>query len=246
MKLNLIIPMGGGGTRFGKAGYETPKPLLEIYGKPFFFWAAQSVTKFIQTATITFVVLQEHVERFGIDKAIKNYYPNARIVVIPHVLPGAVMTCLAGIEALDNNGPILFNDCDHLFVCQEFYRFCEEERFNEPDGGLLTFKSSDSRFSYVECGSDGYAVRTVEKQVISENAICGAYYFKNPSTFKNAAEKYLRECSYTEYFVSGVYNVLAKAGARIKPFLVDAHVSFGTPEEFEAAQTDETHKELDL
>lgn len=245
MKLNLIMPMGGGGTRFGKAGYETPKPLLEIYGKPFFFWATQSVVKFVPVETLTFVVLREHVELFQIDQRIRTYYPQARIVVIPRVLPGAVMTCLAGIEALEDHGPILFNDCDHLFVSQAFYRFCAEERFGELDGGLLTFHSTDSRFSYVECGSDGYAVRTVEKQVVSEDAICGAYYFKDPPTFQRAAETYLHACSYAEFFVSGVYNVLAEAGGKIKPFPVDRHVSFGTPEEYGAARRDSTYQLLE-
>ena len=30
MKLHLIMPMGGKGSRFSKYGYEFPKPLLEI------------------------------------------------------------------------------------------------------------------------------------------------------------------------------------------------------------------------
>ena len=45
MKLNVIMPMGGGGTRFGNHGFNVPKPLIEIYGKPFFYWATQSLVK---------------------------------------------------------------------------------------------------------------------------------------------------------------------------------------------------------
>lgn len=245
MNLNLIMPMGGGGTRFGKAGYETPKPLLEIYGKPFFFWATQSIVKFVPVETLTFAVLREHIDHFRIDERIREYYPNARIVVIPRVLPGAVMTCLAGVEKMEGGGPVLFNDCDHLFVCRRFYDFCAEERFDELDGGLLTFESSDSRFSYVECGAGGYALRTVEKQVISDQAICGAYYFRSAELFRKAAEKYLHNCSYAEFFVSGVYNVLADEGAKIMPFTVDKHVSFGTPEEYAEARTDGTYQILE-
>lgn len=36
MKLNVIMPMGGGGTRFGNHGFNVPKPLIEIYGNHFF------------------------------------------------------------------------------------------------------------------------------------------------------------------------------------------------------------------
>lgn len=35
-KIHLIMPMGGKGDRFAKRGYDLPKPLISIYGKPFF------------------------------------------------------------------------------------------------------------------------------------------------------------------------------------------------------------------
>ena len=47
-RLNVIMPMGGGGTRFGNHGFNVPKPLIEIYGKPFFYWATQSLVKNIE------------------------------------------------------------------------------------------------------------------------------------------------------------------------------------------------------
>lgn len=244
MKLNLVMPMGGGGTRFGAAGYAKPKPLIEIYGRPFFYWAAQSVVKFVGIASLTFIVLREHVDSFGIDEQIRALYPNSRIVVIPEVLPGAVMTCMAGIAGQAMQGPVLFNDCDHLFICREFYEFCCSGSRDAMDGALLTFRSTDARYSYAQCDQNGYVTRTVEKQAVSENAICGAYYFRDTATFSHAAETYLQECDYAEFFVSGVYNVLARTGARIRLFSVDDHVSFGTPEEYAAAEHDETYRHL--
>ena len=80
---------------------------------------------------------------------------------------------------------------------------------------------------------------------MSDSAICGAYYFKDKSTFSRAAEIYLKNCRYKEFFVSGVYNVLAGSGKKITTFMTDAHVSFGTPEEYEAAKADTTWKELE-
>ena len=73
----------------------------------------------------------------------------------------------------------------------------------------------------------------MEKKVISDKAICGAYYFKNKNIFKIAVEKYLDNCIYDEYFISGVYNVMIKNNLLIKYFPTDLHISFGTPEEYE-------------
>ena len=60
-KLHLILPMAGRGSRFFENGFVCPKPLIEINGKPFFYWAARSVEKFVDCEDLTFVVLEEHI-----------------------------------------------------------------------------------------------------------------------------------------------------------------------------------------
>lgn len=234
--INLIMPMGGRGSRFGKMGYDQPKPLIEIQGKPFFYWATQSIAKFVKLHRMTFVVLQEHIDNFAIDKAICEYYPQAEMVVLSEVLNGAVLTCLEGTKAIANGQPILFNDCDHIFHCSKFYDFCDKGDFSQFDGALLTFASDDPKFSYVAFDEAGNVIRTMEKQVISHDAICGAYYFRNADIFRQATERYLDNCSYEEYFVSGLYNEMAVAGQKIKAFQCDMHIPFGTPEEYMEAK----------
>ena len=147
--INLIMPMAGGGTRFKKNEIDIPKPLIEINDKPFFFWAAQSILKFIEIKNLIFVVLKEHVEKYNIDRKILEYYPNAKIQIINNVLNGAVFTCLEGIKLIDNNDPILFNDCDHAFLSEAFYKYCIEHNFNDIDGALLTFYSNEAKYSYI-------------------------------------------------------------------------------------------------
>lgn len=242
--LNLIMPMGGGGTRFGNKGFELPKPLIEIYGKPFFFWATQSILKYNDLQSLTFVVLQDHVDRFLIDRRIREFYPDAKIKMIPDILPGAVLTCMAGAEELPPGQPVLFNDCDHLFTCQSFNEFCRREFPGELDGALLTFRSDDPKFSYVRYDDTGEICGTIEKKAVSSDAICGAYYFCCRELFEQSAKAYLENCSYSEFFMSGVYNILAQGNKKIGHFNTDRHVSFGTPEEYEAARDDRTYKML--
>ena len=188
-KLHLILPMAGRGSRFFRNGFVCPKPLIEINGKPFFYWAARSVEKFVDC------------------------------------------------EGLPDGEPILFNDCDHLFVCRAFNEFCAKGGFaNGPEGALLTFESDSPAYSYLQYGADGNVCHTVEKQVVSHDAICGAYYFKDKKTYADACAEYLKNCEYKEFFVSGIYNVLAAQGARIAGFACDLHLPFGTPDEYRAAE----------
>lgn len=244
MKIHLIMPMGGKGSRFSQYGYEFPKPLLEIKGKPFFYWATQSIAKFVDVEDIVFVVLKEHVEKYEIDKKIKEYYPNAILHVIPKVLNGAVLTCMEGMKEIKDNAPIVFNDCDHIFRSSEFETFLEGETVGEVDGALLTFPSDSPKYSFLRLDEKGNVTETVEKEVISNQAICGCYYFANEKCFLDSAKEYLNHCDYQEFFVSGVYNMMVQKGAVIKPFMTDFHVPFGVPEEYEEAKKSDFFEEL--
>lgn len=243
-KIHLIMPMGGGGTRFGNKGFNLPKPLIQLQNRPFFYWAVQSVRKFVEVEDIIFVVLKEHVDRFEIDKRIIEIFPDAIIRVIPDVLNGAVLTCMEGVNAVNDDLPILFNDCDHAFICEPFYRYCERGDFSAIDGALLTFTSDSPNFSYVKFDAEGKVSGTIEKIVVSKEAICGAYYFKNKEIFREGVETYLHNCDYKEFFVSGVYNELAKQGKILSTFPINEHISFGTPEEYDQAIMDERLKDL--
>ena len=237
--------MAGRGSRFSKEGFDHPKPLIEIYRKPFFYWATQSVVKFNAIESIDFVVLQEHVENFNIDKRIKVFYPTARIHILPKVTEGAVITSMKGIVDINDNLPVVFNDCDHLFKSSLFNTFCNSDFDNSVKGILLTFTSDELKYSFVGKDEKGNINQTVEKKAISNEAICGCYYFSDVVTFKSAAEEYLKKCSYSEFFMSGVYNIMIEKKLCLKSMLTDYHVPFGVPEEYEVAKVSDFYKELE-
>lgn len=243
-KLHLIMPMGGAGSRFFKNGFVMPKPLIEINGRPFFYWATMSIKRYVDIADLTFVVLQEHIDEFYIDCEIQKWFSEARIEVIPRVLPGAVMTCLEGLRNIHDDQPVLFNDCDHMFCCAAFNDVVNGGNWDF-DGALLTFRSDQPQFSYVRYAEDGKTViGTVEKEVVSGQAICGAYMVRNADIFRRMADQYLEECSYSEYFVSGIYNVMCREKMIIRNYEVDFHVPFGTPAEYKTAQNSKFFSQL--
>ena len=174
-KIHLVMPMAGRGSRFSAKGYKDPKPLLQIYGKPFFYWSTQSVRKFVDLASLDFVVLEEHVSEFHIDTEIRKYFPEARIHVLPEVTEGAVITALRGCEDIDDQFPVVFNDCDHLFKSSEFNDFCRSGCSSDIEGILLTFASNEPRYSFVGKDERGNVVRTAERGAIRSEAVCGCY-----------------------------------------------------------------------
>ena len=243
-KIHLVMPMAGAGSRFFKNGFIMPKPLIEISGKPFLYWATKSISNFINVKDITFVILEQHIKEFKIDKKIKEYFPESKIVIIPQILNGAVLTCMNGIKEINDDLPIIFNDCDHAFISSEFNSYCKKGEFNELDGALLTFESNEPKYSFLQMDEEGNVIHTVEKKVVSNHAICGAYYFKNKELFLNCADEYLEKCNYSEYFISGVYNIMAEKKMKIANFQCDIHVPFGTPGEYYANKDNDIFRKV--
>jgi dTDP-glucose pyrophosphorylase len=232
--INLIMPMAGSGLRFLEGGIDMPKPLIDLQGKPFFYWSTQSVVKYVDIAQIVFVILEEHKDKFFLDEKILEFYPKAKIVYLDKVLNGAVLTSCEGIKVIENNYPIVFNDCDHKFYAPAFYDFCNKAD-SSIDGALLTFESNEPIHSYLKNDDEGFVCKTIEKEVISDMAICGAYYFRNKQVFLGVFNDYLNECKYKEYFMSGIYNVLIKQKKKVKGFPIEKLVSFGIPKDYKVA-----------
>lgn len=228
--LALIIPAAGRGSRFSEIGIKIPKPLIELAGRPFFWWSVESVRRVYQLRQTVFVVLAEHIEAFCIDEVIRSYYPDATVVAIPELTSGAAETAKIGMAALKASGPVAINDCDHSFICRPVHE--ETGALGDGfEGMLMSFRSVKPAYSYIRLNSDNQVVGTVEKQVVSPFAIAGCYLFADSERFIRLYERYKKECPYAELFVSGIFNLLTDENLKIGMRELDRHCSFGTPEE---------------
>lgn len=229
--------MAGEGSRFLKAGWTIPKPLIELNGISLFKRAINSV--YIENAPMkySFIVRQEHIDQYKIDQQIKKLLPEAKIFVTQKTTRGAVETCLMAESAIDQNDSIIVMDCDLEFRSIHFISNIKEvlsKNINEVNGGLLvSFNSSEPKYSYAEIGENNIVKRTVEKEVISSHALCGAYFFSSANGFLNAAHQLLNEPAFTkpEYYVSLLYNYLLKNGETVKISEMEKFYSYGTPDE---------------
>jgi CTP:molybdopterin cytidylyltransferase MocA len=224
------MPMAGRGSRFGRDGICTPKPLIDLWGRPFFWWAAESARRAFGIGEMMFVVLEEHVRHFAIDRQILDHYPQAGIAICDEVTAGAAATARVGVEALATDGPILLNDSDHAFVASPVNPVSARLR-NATAAALLTFESDDPAYSYARLDEAGEVTGTVEKQVVSSDAIAGAYLFAGRDKFLAAYDRYETACPYDEVYVSGIYNHLN--GGHVARQRLERHISFGTPAELE-------------
>lgn len=225
--------MAGSGSRFKSHGSSLPKPLVEVDGGPMFAQALRFLEDVHCEWTLTCVIQSHDDDNYGLGTRICEVVADARVVRIPGLTGGAAQSALAAMPYLEPESPVLIVDCDMRFTSQEFNEIVGGGYSDmNLDGALLSFPSSESRFSYAEVRG-GLVVRTAEKRPISSNALIGAYFFATASSFADGVAALMSralEADAPEYYISMVYNELIQRGARIG-MAEGSFTSFGTPEE---------------
>ena len=227
---NLIMPMAGLGSRFQRDGIENPKPLLDLAGRPFFWWAVESVRRVVPLERMIFVILEEHRDRWSLDQCIREFYPAAHIIVISNVTSGSAETAAIGMSGVVGGGPVIVNDCDHAFIAPCLTHAIED--LETEHGYLLTFRANSPNYSYVRLDENEKIVGTVEKEVVSPFAIAGCYMFRSRELFEKQYGTYTDDCEYSELYLSGIYNQMLRNGLAVSKVIANQHLAFGTPEEY--------------
>lgn len=231
------MPMAGEGSRFKKDGYVVPKPLLPIDGTYFFDKALSSLEnleRLYDDVKYTFIVRQEHIDNFNIDKIIKDKIGNfVNVIAVDHTTRGAVETCLLAEQYIDEFENIVILDCDLYVQSTELNLLGFSGMY---DGMVLSFESNLPKYSYAEVGPDGLVIKTAEKNPISTHALAGVYCFYNGEEFLHYAKHLIEHNTLeniNEYYVSLIYNKMIEDGLFVKLMKANEYYSFGTPEEYE-------------
>lgn len=242
--LNIVMPIAGRGTRFMQESYKNPKPFVEVDGVPM----VQRVLDNIQVpkeAKLIIICLEELFDKRGeeLEKICNNSSEQHLIIKIPEVTEGAACTILKAESLIDNDEELVIMNCDQLVLQPNFFQNSLDfyRRF-KADGGIWCFYNCYPKWSYVNLDKQGKVIYVAEKQVISNFATVGIYYYRRGCDFvKNA--KYMIEENRrvnNEFYVAPVFNyMIEKYEARILPFLVNEMYGIGTPEDLRIYQAKE-------
>ena len=81
--MNIIVPMAGTGSRFEKAGFTFPKPLIEVKGQPMI---AKVVENLNLQGRYIFLVQKAHYEQYDLKNLLNLIAPGCEIVQIDELL----------------------------------------------------------------------------------------------------------------------------------------------------------------
>jgi NDP-sugar pyrophosphorylase family protein len=229
--MNIVIPMAGRGTRFKQVGITTPKPLINVLGKPMFYWALDSLKDQVPLNKVIFVCLKEDVEKFPLEEAICSYEKNARIVVIDSVTSGQAETVQLSSHFMKINEPLIIYNCDTYMISSIGKAI--NNLSSDIHGIISVFKSYDPSLSYVKLNSDTLVDCVVEKKAVSPYATTGLYHFSSASLFLEAIETATEteQKYHNEYFVGPLYNSLIQKGYHFMIDYAKGCVPLGTPQQ---------------
>lgn len=230
-KMNVLIPMAGAGSRFEKAGYTFPKPLIDVRGKPMIQWVVDNLNV---EAKYIFIVQKNHFEKYNLKDTLNNFCPNNEIVQIDGITEGAACTTLLAKQYIDKDEPLIIANSDQ-FVEWNNEEFIYTSTTGDLDGNILTFKSTHPKWSYAKTNELGYVTEVAEKRPISDIATVGIYYWRRGSDYVKYAEQMIQKNIRVnnEFYVCPVFNEAIEDGKKIRTFNIEKMWGLGTPEDLE-------------
>jgi beta-phosphoglucomutase-like phosphatase (HAD superfamily)/dTDP-glucose pyrophosphorylase len=227
-KLNVVIPMAGAGSRFEKAGYTFPKPLIEVRGKPMIQVVVENLGV---DANFIFIAQKSHIEKYNLQSMMKLISPKSTVLDMDGLSQGAACTVLRAHELINNNDPLLIANSDQFLEWNpsEFFYLAENDNC---DGAVITFKATHPKWSFAKV-ENGLITEIAEKNPISDNATVGVYYWKHGWEFVWSARQMIDQDKRVnnEFYVAPTINELINQGKRFKPYQIDKMWGLGTPED---------------
>lgn len=240
-----LIPLAGAGSRFVKAGYKDPKPLIDVSGKPMIIQANAQLPKSERNA---YVCLKDHINRYSIDRIIKQEQQDAKITVIDHVTDGQAITCQLGLSHIDQNSPLLIAACDNgmLWNHEKYQTLINNKNI---DAVIWTFKGHPSSsnnpemYGWVNIDDNGDLIKatgvSVKKAISNkpeyDHAIVGTFYFRKADLFSKALERLISQNIRIngEFYVDSLMGTLIDMDYKVAVFEIDHYIGWGTPNDYE-------------
>ena len=251
-----LVTMAGKGKRFSDEGYLLPKPLIQIDGEPMIWKVIDCLPK---ASKWIFIVRQEHIDDYSIDKVIKEKIPGAIITVDKDLLGGASIFCAE--KHIPEGEEIFIAGCDMGFIYNsEKLEKLKKEKY---DCILWTF-TQDKRIS----GSPrswGYAILEEDNKTIKDmsvkipispkpfedHAVAATFWIQSKGILYQAIRKMIEEDIKinNEYYLDNLPLAMNRLQRKSCIFDVDLLIGWGTPEEvheFEALSFLARFSNLDL
>ncbi len=232
--INIVIPMAGMGSRFSTAGYDRPKPFIDVNGKPMIERVLENLA--YEGARYILIAQSKHIQQeCKLVSELQNKY-NVVFISINEITEGTACTVLFARELVNNETPLIIANSDQI-VDIDFKDFVDRGLDRNIDGSIMTFidNSGDKKWSYAKVDNDQMVSKVKEKEPISQYATVGVYMFNSGSIFIDGAIDMIinNDRVNGEFYTCPVYNYSIRSGKKIGIYNINPMLmhGIGTPED---------------
>ena len=130
--MNIIIPIGGIGKRFKDEGFDLPKPLIPVLGKPMIYRVIENLD--LKEEDKIHIIYNPELNIFRFESFLRKEFPKIdfNFICLSGLTKGAAETILFGLERIPDkilSEDFLIMDCDTFYDDNilEKYRKCENK-----------------------------------------------------------------------------------------------------------------------
>lgn len=241
-RMHLVIPMSGQGTRYARAGYDQPKPLIPVSGIPM----VERLLASFPRHWLTHFVLAENHRETELPALLAALRPEATVTYIAPHKQGPSYAVLSALPHVPDDEPVFVSYCDYGKVWDS-YAFERFVRTTECDACLTSYRGfhahyvSPTLYAYsrlegervVEVREKGHFTPDREQ----EYASAGGYYFRTAALLHQAITAQMARNLEIggEYYTSLTVEALLQENPRahVRVFELPGFFQWGTPEDLQ-------------
>lgn len=234
----VLVPMAGAGARFAERGYEAPKPLIPVSGRPMVVQATRDLPR----APLTRFVLRRDLPRLAeIENALAGAFPDGEIAMLDGLTDGQARTCVHGAEGLDPNAPLTIGACDNGMI---YDRAALAALLGDGGPDLIVWAvrghpgavRRPEMYGWIDADGDrvrGVSVKTPLADPAHDPVIVGSFTFRRMGRFLDASGRlFARDGRINgEFYVDSLVEDALAVGLDCRLFEIDRYLCWGTPDE---------------
>ena len=235
--ITIVVPMAGRGSRFALAGYDKPKPLIEVDGHAMIELVIANLRP-TEPHRFVFIAQRDHDGAYDLRGHLTRWAPGCELVLLDDVTEGAACTVLTASAHIGPDDPLMIANSDQ-WVDIEIDDYLAAHRDSGHEGFIMTMTATDPKWSFVSFDGAGDVDGVVEKVPVSDVATVGIYNFSAGRQFVDAARTMIAADKRVngEFYVAPCYDELLVAGGTIGVYGVGSEANgmygLGTPADLE-------------
>jgi len=236
-----LISMAGKGKRYSEVGYRLPKPLIPVQGEPMIYRLIECLP---ESDKWIFILNQDHIDQYQLDRIIKKKIPNAIITVDKDLLGQASIFCAE--QYLNPKEEVFIAACDMAFV----YNQLKLDALKQEDHDLILWTFTQDKRITANPTAWGYVIMEDDQKTIkdmsvkipisgnpfNDHVVAAAFWIKDSQTLFHSIRLMIEKEIKTndEYYLDNLPLIYKLMNKKSVIFDVDIIVSWGTPSELQS------------